>query len=313
MDPVATLALFCNVLDLSERAVKTVQKAKEVYDSTTGLSKEQERLSEFTTEMTSIYEEISSSHKKLESLDMVLSNSEARIQNAAASCHNISVKVKSVLDRCMPKRPKSTRESVKATMRSLWTNQDLEDLQRQLDGSQEWIFDQSDKLLDIEPGLQITFVDWLREGRGIFHVAGKPGAGKSSLMKFICQHQMTRTLLTEWADGSKLISLTYFFWKADRGQSRLQGLKRCLVSDEIRQAPEIGRSLFPQVYDETNSELATAFSDKEVSQALQTLIGSAQVLENHRIFMVIDGLDEFDELKNAEDHDDFGSDDSRLG
>jgi type II secretory ATPase GspE/PulE/Tfp pilus assembly ATPase PilB-like protein len=49
------------------------------------------------------------------------------------------------------------------------------------------------------------YLSWLQEGRGIFHVAGKLGSGKSTLMKFLFNHPETRRQLLTWA-GLSLLS-----------------------------------------------------------------------------------------------------------
>jgi hypothetical protein len=43
------------------------------------------------------------------------------------------------------------------------------------------------------------FTTWLKSGSGIFHVSGKLGSGKSTLMKFLCEHPDTESKLAEWA------------------------------------------------------------------------------------------------------------------
>lgn len=40
---------------------------------------------------------------------------------------------------------------------------------------------------------------WLSSGNGIFHISGKLGSGKSTLMKFLCDHELAKTKLEEWA------------------------------------------------------------------------------------------------------------------
>jgi hypothetical protein len=40
---------------------------------------------------------------------------------------------------------------------------------------------------------------WLSSGGGIFHVSGKLGAGKSTVMKYLSNHDETRKRLLEWA------------------------------------------------------------------------------------------------------------------
>ncbi|KAK4221759.1 hypothetical protein QBC38DRAFT_461119 [Podospora fimiseda] len=33
------------------------------------------------------------------------------------------------------------------------------------------------------------FLGWLAEGDGVFHISGKLGSGKSTLMKYLCRHE----------------------------------------------------------------------------------------------------------------------------
>jgi len=40
---------------------------------------------------------------------------------------------------------------------------------------------------------------WLSSGSGIFHICGKLGSGKSTLMKYLCDHAKTKSLLKQWA------------------------------------------------------------------------------------------------------------------
>ncbi|RAH81375.1 hypothetical protein BO86DRAFT_100983 [Aspergillus japonicus CBS 114.51] len=69
------------------------------------------------------------------------------------------------------------------------------------------------------------FIDWLETGTRISHISRKLGSGKSTLMKFICEHPETQTHLRAWCEGNpagdpagnpagkKLIRGTFFFWK----------------------------------------------------------------------------------------------------
>ena len=43
------------------------------------------------------------------------------------------------------------------------------------------------------------FKNWLSSGEGIFHVSGKMGSGKSTLMKYLGDHPKTLAELTKWA------------------------------------------------------------------------------------------------------------------
>jgi hypothetical protein len=50
----------------------------------------------------------------------------------------------------------------------------------------DWIFDNSQKEL-VRP-----LTDWLGQGTGIFHISAKPGAGKSTLMKYLWSNPQTQ-------------------------------------------------------------------------------------------------------------------------
>jgi ATPase subunit of ABC transporter with duplicated ATPase domains len=43
------------------------------------------------------------------------------------------------------------------------------------------------------------FLNWLSSPEGIFHISGKLGSGKSTLMKLLSTHPHTRTQLQKWA------------------------------------------------------------------------------------------------------------------
>lgn len=59
----------------------------------------------------------------------------------------------------------------------------------------EWIF--RDSVPD--NAAPIRFAQWLEAGSGIYWIHGKPGCGKSTLMKFICSHARTRKHLARWS------------------------------------------------------------------------------------------------------------------
>lgn len=42
-------------------------------------------------------------------------------------------------------------------------------------------------------------MNWLSSGTGIFHISGKLGSGKSTMMKHLCGHDGTKYFLKEWA------------------------------------------------------------------------------------------------------------------
>lgn len=59
--------------------------------------------------------------------------------------------------------------------------------------------EQEQKESNADPSAGKLFSEWLSSGQGIFHISGKLGSGKSTLMKFLCDHPRTKTELLKWA------------------------------------------------------------------------------------------------------------------
>ncbi|XXH03761.1 hypothetical protein Hte_010167 [Hypoxylon texense] len=114
-------------------------------------------------------------------------------------------------------------------------------------------------------------------------------------MKFIWDHDITKESLKIWARNSHLLCMKHFFWKPEPSQSGLRGLKSSLLSSMLEQAPDLLDVLIPDAKDD-------GVSYEKLAQALDLLLRSPQALDQYRIFLLIDGLDEFDEERNAEDY-----------
>ena len=72
------------------------------------------------------------------------------------------------------------------------------------------------------------FYQWLTSMNGLFWVAGKPGSGKTTLMKVISSHPLTREALQQWAVGNACVVIDHFFC-ATGGETQ-QSLDGLLVS-----------------------------------------------------------------------------------
>ena len=73
-------------------------------------------------------------------------------------------------------------------------------------GTFEWLFDFNGNSPE-----STRFTEWLLAGDGIFHICGKLGSGKSTLMKKLCEHSWTRSELEKWACRSKSLLLLVSF------------------------------------------------------------------------------------------------------
>ncbi|RYO39085.1 hypothetical protein AA0113_g11227 [Alternaria arborescens] len=152
-----------------------------------------------------------------------------------------------------------------------------------------------------------TFVQWLHSDNNLYWISGRPGSGKSTLMKFLCHHQKTKEHLTTWAGNEEVIIAEYFFWNAGKNdlQKSQEGLLRSLLYQVLRQCPDYIRLAFPgvwQCYNPTNAGLPgnpDIQLDTEMPHTVPELLDSlTNVCNLHtqsekRLCFFIDGLDEY--------------------
>jgi hypothetical protein len=164
-----------------------------------------------------------------------------------------------------------------------------------------WIFDDCDSQKSSNPYLKYPFKTWLTSGDGIFHICGKPGSGKSTLMKYIFQHSETVPYLQTWAGEKELIVAPFFFWKPGGIlQKSLVGMVRFLLYYVLQRCPEAIADLFlqhwnPPEHTPWGPRKTIALSEKEILDAFENFIMSGDICSEYRFCFFIDGLDEFEE------------------
>lgn len=168
----------------------------------------------------------------------------------------------------------------------------------------EWVFDPG------EDQAQVAHLhEWLRAGEGVFWVSGKPGSGKSTLMKFIQEHCQTTRLLQEWAgEDSLVVTASFFFWINGNPMQRSQeGLLREMCASILKQCPNIFLDLWSQVEGIPKDLVRThAPQAKWPTSTLRSMFERLQnaSLEHHgrtvRFAFFVDGLDEY-----SGDHEDL--------
>ncbi|OHF03181.1 hypothetical protein CORC01_01565 [Colletotrichum orchidophilum] len=138
-------------------------------------------------------------------------------------------------------------------------------------------------------------IDWLAHGGGIYHISGKPGAGKSTLMKYLCQSPATADYLHDWAGEKTLISANFFFWKlGTTAQKSLDGLRRALLYSIMEQAPALLESVLPKQWEMAKQGKIFNFQNSEIESAFASLLQQTEFFSSHKVAIFIDGLDEFD-------------------
>ncbi|KAL9107794.1 MAG: hypothetical protein Q9227_007309, partial [Pyrenula ochraceoflavens] len=148
-----------------------------------------------------------------------------------------------------------------------------------------WIMDPGKN----EEGPGSDFQGWLGTGTGLYWISGKPGSGKSTLMKFLATHANLRGSLEQWTEGQQLTILTHFFWKPGTAdQKSVNGLLRSLLYQLLHEHEPlvhlIDTSLPTEVF---------AWSHDQLQTTLYRALDSCQTTRI-KVCLFIDGLDEIE-------------------
>jgi hypothetical protein len=150
----------------------------------------------------------------------------------------------------------------------------------------EWIFDDASG---------IKFGDWLRTQDGMYWISGKPGSGKSTLMKFLYNHTTTRKILEAWAKSFDLVIASFYFWSIGTPMQKSQeGLLRSLAFEILRQCPNLIPAACPRRWDldEHLGDGTDLWELDELQYAVNQIIMKGG--GHSKFCFFIDGLDEYE-------------------
>lgn len=143
------------------------------------------------------------------------------------------------------------------------------------------------------------FSEWMVSEDPVFWISGKPGSGKSTLMKYLVNSPDTSDHLGKWAGTRKLVIIDYFFWINGSNLHRSQeGLLRSLLFDVFRKSPELIETAFPEQWNDSMN-LSCEFDDLSLSWNRQELLSGLQQItlqtaSSNAFCIFIDGLDEYE-------------------
>lgn len=81
-----------------------------------------------------------------------------------------------------------------------------------------------------------SLIDWLESGQSVYWITGKPGSGKSTLMKFIYSNIRTKRALSKWCREETLVMASFFFWNSgSEMQMSREGLLKSLLWQVLTQ------------------------------------------------------------------------------
>jgi hypothetical protein len=145
------------------------------------------------------------------------------------------------------------------------------------------------------------FTSWLRCSDRLYWITGKPGSGKSTMMKYVSRDPRTRQNLLSWSGELRLITAHFYFWNSGAPmQMSLEGFYRTVIHAILSEMPRLLPDALPHRW--TTSKLFGGdmrdWSMQELHQAFEFLLSKSGL--SYRLCIFIDGLDEYEG-----DHDSF--------
>ncbi|KAK3936350.1 hypothetical protein QBC46DRAFT_419441 [Diplogelasinospora grovesii] len=140
------------------------------------------------------------------------------------------------------------------------------------------------------------FGDWLKSDSDIYWISGKPGSGKSTLVKFLIGNPETMARLRIWKP--KPVILSHFFWKPGTNmQKNIKGLLSSVLHQALLKEKPAVDSILTRYRDLTDKESHTDWSVRELKSLCLV------VLRNYpsAVCLFIDGLDEICEEDGVPD------------
>lgn len=154
----------------------------------------------------------------------------------------------------------------------------------------EWIFKSQD------------YLSWLSGDSSLYWISGKPGSGKSTLMKHIAHHPETIDRLREWSKGQEVIKAQFYLWSASRKSlmKSQEGLLRSILFQILREAPGLIPSAFPEQWEVlTQTQSSHSGHMQDILGITELMKAFGRVSTRMKDFQLkfcffLDGLDEYD-------------------
>ncbi|KAJ3540508.1 hypothetical protein NM208_g5041 [Fusarium decemcellulare] len=161
-----------------------------------------------------------------------------------------------------------------------------------------WVFDKTPQISMEGTPMWSSLPDWLEGESGLpYWITGKPGSGKSTMMKFILQHPALNQHLRTWSQGSPLRVIKYYAWRPGAEMARSEdGLLRTLLHQILEIDPGMTPYLCPRRWSLFQTvRVIDAFPPWTIQELEESFERLLQLRENGpRLALFIDGLDEFD-------------------
>ncbi|KAI1393609.1 uncharacterized protein F4822DRAFT_18521 [Hypoxylon trugodes] len=152
----------------------------------------------------------------------------------------------------------------------------------------------------LQPNLS-PFTNFLKSKDPVLWISGNAGSGKSTLLKYVWQSEKVKQrLLDGWAsDGDLYMACFFMFEGGNRIQKSYEGFLRSILYQILSTRRDLIRIAFPSFYDCSWPPPVLFTSISNLNQGFYSLF--AHMSETLRLFIFIDGLDEY-RIMERKDH-----------
>lgn len=159
----------------------------------------------------------------------------------------------------------------------------FEEIQAEYSSTLKWIYENKD----------FGFIQWLEGDESLYWISGKPGSGKSTLMKFIRKDPRTHRPFDQDPPEAKPVFLDFFFH--DRGptvQKSNDGLLHHCLHQLLTEGPKSLSHLILPLFNSLPPDANKGWPSRHIQQAFEVILTQKQV--PLRLLFFLDALDEFD-------------------
>lgn len=133
-----------------------------------------------------------------------------------------------------------------------------------------------------------SFSNWLMSTNTFYWISGKPGSGKTTLVKYILSSQKTKQYLNIWKTDVVIIS--HFFWRPGSDMQRnTKGLLCSLLFQLLSESPEALGVILSAL---PSARLKDSDSDWSIAELLSAYRHTMRVYDRP-ICVFLDGIDEY--------------------
>ncbi|KAK3950449.1 hypothetical protein QBC32DRAFT_376216 [Pseudoneurospora amorphoporcata] len=166
----------------------------------------------------------------------------------------------------------------------------------------EWIYGKSTGPTDGPQHTCPDFAGWLEnDPESVYWITGKPGSGKSTMMKYLVENSRTTSHLKKWSDYTPVHIIWFYSWNAgdDSMQKSQEGLLRTLLYQILEAAPQLASQILParwavlKLFGSKARRHLPSWTWRELFDSIMAL-DLETVSRSSKLAIFIDGLDEFE-------------------